>query len=132
MAINGRVLVEQLRDQVSELSVTQLHERLQQNPQAIVIDIREAKETVEGSIPNAVLIPRGVLEMQIESAESIKQRFDTLDELAEQPVYLVCRSGVRSVLSALSLELMGFKEVYSIAGGFLAWQNEGYKVSSNL
>ena len=129
MVISGRSLVEQLRDQVAELSVVQLHERLQQNPQAIVIDIREVKETVEGFIPNAVLIPRGVLEMQIDSAESIKQRFDTLEELAEQPVYLVCRSGVRSILSALSLELMGFKNVYSIAGGFLAWQNEGYEVS---
>jgi len=99
MVISGRSLVEQLRDQVAELSVVQLHERLQQNPQAIVIDIREVKETVEGFIPNAVLIPRGVLEMQIDSAESIKQRFDTLEELAEQPVYLVCRSGVRSILS---------------------------------
>ncbi len=131
MAINGRVLVEQLRDKVMELSVTQLHEKLQQNPQAIVIDIREAKETIAGSIPNAVLIPRGVLEMQIDSAESIKQRFATLDELAQQPIYLLCRSGARSILSALSLELMGFKQVYSVAGGFLAWQREGYTVSSD-
>lgn len=132
MAINGRVLVERLRDKVTEVSVAQLHKKLQQDPQVIVIDIREVAETVEGSIPNAVLIPRGVLEMQIDSVESIKQRFATLDELAQQPIYLLCRSGARSVLSALSLELMGFKHVYSVAGGFLAWQGEGYTVSFAL
>lgn len=128
MAINGRALVEKLRAQVSELSVLQLHEKLQQNPQAIVIDIREPSETEQGFIPNAALIPRGILEMTIDNNESIKQRFACLDELAEQPVYLMCRSGARSIFSALSLQLMGFKEVYSIEGGFLAWQAAGYEV----
>jgi len=129
MAINGRALVEQLRTQVTERSVLQLHEKLKEDPLAIVIDIRETGETSLGSIPQATLIPRGVLEMKIDSVESIKQRFATLDELAEQPIYLLCRSGARSILSALSLEQMGFKEVYSIKGGFLAWQEAGYEVS---
>jgi len=129
MAINGRALVEKLRSQVAELSVQQLQERLQQDPQAIVIDIREVSETQQGSISGATLIPRGVLEMKIDSVESIKLRFATLDELAEQPVYLLCRSGARSVFCALSLQQMGFKDVYSIEGGFLAWQAAGYEVS---
>ncbi|GLS90676.1 hypothetical protein GCM10007916_17430 [Psychromonas marina] len=129
MAINGRELVEKLRSEVTELSVSQLHETLQHNPQAIVIDIREVSETNSGSIPVATLIPRGVLEMQIDSAPSIQQRFTTLDELASQPIYLLCRSGARSIFSAISLQQMGFKEVYSIQGGFLAWQAAGYEVS---
>ena len=129
MAINGRILVEQLRSQVAELSVLQLHEKLKQNPQAIIIDIREVSETALGSITNAALIPRGILEMKIDSVESIMQRFPVLDELAEQPIYLLCRSGARSVFSALSLQQMGFKQVFSIAGGFLAWQAAGYEVS---
>ena len=131
MAINGRALVEQLRGQVAELSVLQLHEVLQQDSQAIVIDIREVSETQQGSIPQATLIPRGVLEMKIDSVETIKQRFATLDELAEQPIYLLCRSGARSIFSALSLQQMGFNKVYSIEGGFLAWQAAGYEVSSS-
>ncbi|MEI6895982.1 MAG: rhodanese-like domain-containing protein [Psychromonas sp.] len=129
MAINGGALVAQLRSQVTELSVLQLHEKRQQNPQAIVIDIREVSETQQGSIAHALLIPRGVLEMKIESIATTKQHFSTLDELAEQPIYLICRSGSRSILSALSLEQMGFKAVYSITGGFLAWQEAGYEVS---
>lgn len=129
MAINGRELVEKLRSEVAEVSISKLQQILQQNPQAIVIDIREVSETDSGSIPGATLIPRGVLEMQIDSVSSIQQRFATLDELALQPVYLLCRSGARSVFSAISLQQMGFKEVYSIKGGFLAWQTAGYEVS---
>ena len=135
MLINGRELVESLRPQVQEISVAQLHdivheiahEKGQQNSQAVLIDIREVAETETGSIANAVFIPRGVLEMQISSEESLKRRFSTLESLAEQDIYLLCRSGARSVLSAVSLQQMGFKHVYSVAGGFLAWQAAGYE-----
>lgn len=132
MVINGRTLVAQLREKVSEISVLQLHEKIQQDPQIILIDVRETSETAQGSIANAALIPRGILEMKIDSYESIQERFSTIEELAEQPIYLLCRTGARSIFAALSLEQMGFKEVYSIEGGFLAWQKAGYKVSMTL
>jgi len=135
MILDGRELVESLRGQVQEISVAQLHgilhdiapEKGQQSLPAVLIDVREVAETNAGSIAGAVLIPRGVLEMQISSEESLKRRFPRLETLAEQPVYLFCRSGARSVLSAISLQQMGFKHVYSVAGGFLAWQAAGYE-----
>lgn len=130
MVINGRALVEQLRDKVAQVSVSQLHEALRKNPRLIVIDIRETSETALGSIVDATLIPRGILEMKIDNHKTIQQRFSSIEEIAEQPIYLLCRSGARSVLSALSLQQMGFKEVYSVEGGFLAWQDAGYKVST--
>lgn len=129
MAIKGRALVEQLREQVAEMSVNELHQKMQQNPELILIDIREVSETASGTVANAALIPRGILEMTIDTHQTIQQRFSSIDALAEQPVYLLCRSGVRSVFAALSLKQMGFTEVYSIAGGFLAWQAAGYQVS---
>ena len=127
MVLDAKQLVESLRSQVKEINVTQLHEISQDKPAAIVIDVREVAETALGFIPNAVLIPRGVLEMSISSEKTIKERFPTLVMLTEQPVYLVCRSGARSLLAAVSLQQMGFKNVYSVAGGFLAWQAAGYK-----
>lgn len=140
MIIDGRELVESLRGQVQEISVAQLHgilheiahEKGQQSAPAVLIDVREVAETDAGSIASAVLIPRGVLEMRISSEESLKRRFSTLETLAEQPVYLLCRSGARSVLSAISLQQMGFKHVYSVAGGFLAWQAAGYECTDKI
>jgi len=136
MILDGRELVESLRGQVQEISVAQLHGILQekgpQSSPAVLVDVREVAETDAGSIASAVLIPRGILEMQISSEESIKRRFSTLEILAEQPVYLFCRSGARSVLSAISLQQMGFKHVYSVAGGFLAWQAAGYECTDKI
>lgn len=125
-------MVESLRSQVQEISAVQLHDICAQNSQAVLIDIREVAETNAGTIANAVLIPRGVLEMQLSSEENLKRRFSTLEILAEQPVYLLCRSGARSVLSAISLQQMGFKHVYSVAGGFLAWQAAGFECTKRI
>ena len=136
MLINGRDLVESLRSQVQEISAVQLHDILHEmqhdSTQAVLIDIREVAETAAGTIANAVLIPRGVLEMKLSSEESLKRRFSTFEILAEQPVYLLCRSGARSVLAAVSLQQMGFKHVYSVAGGFLAWQAAGFECTNKI
>lgn len=126
MLMNGQELVQSLRNTVQEISVQKLQEIMQKNPQGLLIDIREKQETDAGSASNAILISRGVLEMQINNHSSIVERLDPEQELAQQPIYLMCRSGARSVLSAVSLQQMGFKNVYSIAGGFLAWQAAGY------
>lgn len=126
MLMNGQELVQSLRNTVQEISVQKLQEIMQKNPQELLIDIREKQETDAGSASNAILISRGVLEMQINNHNNIVERLDPEQELAQQPIYLMCRSGARSVLSAVSLQQMGFKNVHSIAGGFLAWQAAGY------
>ena len=126
MAITGRDLVSQLRNQVDEIDVHQLKKVMENDPLSIVIDIRERAEMAQGVIANTALIPRGVLEMQIDSNELIKSRFATLDELSEQPIYLLCRTGTRSVFPALTLKMMGFREVYSIVGGVNEWVAAGY------
>ena len=126
MPINGRELVEKLRPLVDEIDIHQLKEVMDLDPNALVIDIRECAERDVGYIVNSINIPRGVLEMKIDGHKDIASRFATLDELVEQPIYLVCRSGARSVLAALSLQQMGFKSVYSVLGGSMAWEAEGF------
>lgn len=126
MSINGRELVEKLRPLVDEIDVHQLKEVMELDPNALVIDIRETTEHSVGYIVNTVNIPRGVLEMKIDGHEDIISRFATLDELVEQPVYLICRSGARSVLATLAIQQMGFKSVYSVNGGTMAWEAAGF------
>lgn len=126
MPITGRELVEKVRPLVDEIDIHQLKEVMDLDPSALVIDIRECAERSAGYIVNSINIPRGVLEMKIDGHEEIVSRFATLDELVEQPVYLVCRSGARSALAAESLQQMGFKSVYSVLGGSMAWQAEGF------
>ena len=123
MVMDGRELVESLRSQVQEIDIQGLKSAMKNNSRVIVIDIREVSETSAGYVPNSLLIPRGILEMQLNSHEDLAN----IELLAEQAIYLICCSGARSILSAFSLQQMGYKNVYSVAGGFLAWQAAGYE-----
>jgi rhodanese-related sulfurtransferase len=89
----------------------------------VLIDVREPAEFAAGHIDGAVNHPRGTLEFTI-------NRHPVLAALAEKDpsrvadteIVLYCRSGTRSALAAQTLQEMGFKNVYSLSGGFTGWQ----------
>jgi len=124
---NGRVkpvrltreqLLQQVMAQIKEISPEDLRKALQQNPDWLVIDIREPYEVEQGHIPNAEIISRGFLELWI----------DELAYEADQPIVIYCAGGVRSALAAKALQDMGYTRVYSLAGGFEAWKEAGLPV----
>ena len=59
---------------------------------AIIIDVREKEEHVQGIVPGAVLIPRGLLELKIEKLATDK----------DTPIAVYCAGGIRSALAAHS------------------------------
>ncbi|MCT6700180.1 rhodanese-like domain-containing protein [Rheinheimera sp. 4Y26] len=127
---NAQQLVAEAKSQIREVSVEQLAAALN-DPHSILIDVREPDEFNVGHIHSAVNYPRGVLEMRIHQHPAVAAICDTdqaLATLAGKAVYLLCRSGARSALAAVSLQQMGFSRVYSVTGGFQAWQDAGLKV----
>ena len=40
----------------------------------------------------------------------------------DEPVYLICDRGLYSELVGLYLEAAGFREIYNVVGGLLAWR----------
>jgi len=108
-------LLANLRKDIKEINVHQLAEQLEHG-QVKLIDIREQDEWDQGHIKDSVHIPRGYLELQIET--HVPNR--------DQPVAITCAGGVRSLLGARDLETMGYKNVVSVAGGFNGWKNAGY------
>ena len=83
---------------------------------AILIDVREPDETAAGVVAESIRIPRGMLELQIESAVP--------DRSTE--IVLMCAGGTRSALAAKTLQDMGYANVLSLAGGFTAWKDAGH------
>lgn len=81
---------------------------------AVVIDVREPNEYREGHLANAELIPLGEL----------NQKLDKLAKHKDQPVVVYCRSGNRSARACRMLAKHGFEDLYNLAGGILAWENE--------
>jgi rhodanese-related sulfurtransferase len=118
-------LVAEAKAAIKEVDIQALALALKQHAQAVLIDVREPAEYSQQHINGAVNYPRGVLEMNIHNhpkvAASGCEPQDALQQLSQQPVYLICRSGGRSALAAESLQRMGFSQVYSVAGGMQAW-----------
>jgi molybdopterin/thiamine biosynthesis adenylyltransferase/rhodanese-related sulfurtransferase len=82
---------------------------------ALVLDVREPDEYAEGALADAVHIPRGHLESQVENR--------LLDKDAEIIVY--CAGGVRSAFAAQTMQQLGYTNVASMVGGFGRWKDEG-------
>ncbi|MGN8645459.1 rhodanese-like domain-containing protein [Gracilibacillus sp. HCP3S3_G5_1] len=76
---------------------------------AQLIDVREPKEYDGGHILGARNIP----------LTQLKQRLTELRK--DQPVYLYCQNGSRSMRAALILDKQGYKDLYQLQGGFKKW-----------
>jgi adenylyltransferase/sulfurtransferase len=108
-------LLAQLRQQVKEIDVHQLKDKLEAG-EGIVLDVREFDEYAQGTVPGSHFVPRGRLESNI---ETLAPRRDT-------PIAVYCAGGSRSLFAARSLQEMGYADVASVAGGFNGWKNAGY------
>jgi sulfur-carrier protein adenylyltransferase/sulfurtransferase len=84
----------------------------------VLIDTREPHEYQEAHLENGKLVPPGLLGDEIATAAPNKS--------ARTIVY--CRSGNRSYKAAEQMERLGYEDVASMAGGILAWQEQGLPV----
>lgn len=108
-------ILKQTKQQISELTPDQLVELQKKNPDLVLLDVREKDEQERGILPNAKLIPRGLLELKIEDAVPDRNR----------EIVAYCAGGNRSALAALSLKQMGYTKVHSLIGGYGRWNQEG-------
>ncbi|HEX8069549.1 MAG TPA: rhodanese-like domain-containing protein [Pyrinomonadaceae bacterium] len=106
-------LVADAKTRVRELNVAETRARLAANPAAHLIDVREDHEWQQGRAAGAEHLGRGIIERDIEH-----QHPDHATELI-----LYCGGGYRSALAADNLQRMGYTNVYSLAGGWKAWQD---------
>jgi rhodanese-related sulfurtransferase len=105
-------LVEDAKTRVREVSVEETRERLKANPAAKLIDVREDNEWEKAHAKGAEHMGRGIIERDIE------HKFP--DKKTELILY--CGGGFRSALATDNLQRMGYREIYSMAGGWKAWQ----------
>ena len=103
-------VVNEARPYVKEITVEQARERLAQNPHAVLMDVREDSEWNKQHAEQAVHLGKGVLERDIETKFP-----DTNTE-----ILMYCGGGYRSVLTASVAQQMGYRNVYSVLGGFKA------------
>jgi rhodanese-related sulfurtransferase len=101
-------VVKEAQAQVREITSKQARERLKQNPQAMLIDVREDSEWQAGHAAEAVHLGKGILERDIEKLVPDPNR----------ELILYCGGGYRSILSAEVAQRMGYRNVFSLIGGY--------------
>lgn len=79
-----------------------------------LVDVRTPQEFAQGTIGDAVNIDY--------LGEAFSGEIQALDK--SQPVYIFCRSGNRSGKAAKVMQELGFKEIYDLQGGYLAWSKK--------
>jgi sulfur-carrier protein adenylyltransferase/sulfurtransferase len=109
---SSRDLLAQVKKDIREVEPAEA-EQLQ--GKALFLDVREADEYEQGAIPDAMHIPRGYLEPQVEGRITDHQ----------QQIVVYCAGGVRSAFAAKTLGELGYENVASMAGGFNRWKDEG-------
>ncbi len=91
---------------VQEITVDELAGRLARG--ARVIDVREPAEYEQARLGESLLIPLA----------TVPERID--DFRGEGPIYVICRSGGRSMQACNFLAEQGI-DVVNVSGGMMAW-----------
>ena len=123
-----KLVVKALRS-VEEVLPWDLEEQIIQDPELIILDIREAEEFNMMHIKNSLHVPRGLLE-----GACVWNYDDTEPKLAsarDQNIVVVCRSGNRSALAALTMQQMGFEKVRSLKLGIKGWNDNDLEMFDN-
>jgi rhodanese-related sulfurtransferase len=101
-------MVNEAKPRVSEITIDQAREKLRQNPQVILMDVREDSEWQKGHAQEAMHLGKGVLERDLEN----------LVPDPEREIIMYCGGGYRSILTADAAQKMGYKKVHSLVGGY--------------
>ena len=88
---------------------------------SVAVDVREAEEWQHGHIDGSVPAPRGLLEFFADTTSPRHKDALTPD----RRTIVVCASGARATLAALTLKNMGYGDVVVLAGGLKAWTDAG-------
>jgi adenylyltransferase/sulfurtransferase len=108
-------ILSQVKRQIKEVTVHDVRDNLNPENGFTLLDVREGDEWEQGHLNQAIFLPRGFLEVKA----------DKLLPDKSQPIVVYCAGGVRSALAAKTLQDLGYREVYSMRGGFIEWKNSG-------
>jgi glyoxylase-like metal-dependent hydrolase (beta-lactamase superfamily II)/rhodanese-related sulfurtransferase len=114
-------LLAEAGEKVPFMSLAELNDRLGGNSRdLVVLDLREREAFQAGHIPGARHLPRGQLELRVNT------------ELPDPTVRILtcCELGKISTLAAATLRELGFLRAAALDGGMQAWRDAGYPVES--
>src|SRR4051812_18656456 len=104
-------MVDDAKSRIKECTLDDVLARQQRGDKFRLVDVREDEEWRAGRARGAEHIGKGVLERDILAKVPNK----------DEELILYCGGGFRSALAADNLQKMGYRRVYSLAGGWREW-----------
>ena len=115
-------IVADAKTRVREITVDQTRAWLLQNPEIVLLDVREDSEWAAGHAAEAVHLGKGVLERDLE-----KMFPDPHTE-----IIMYCGGGYRSALACDVAQRMGYRSVHSLIGGYKALKQADWPIKSEV
>ena len=100
---------------MADLSQEEWTEQLQQDNNAVVLDVRTPEEMEEGYIPDAINI-------DIYLGQGFLDGIEKLDK--SKNYYVYCRSGNRSRQACALMKNIGIPNAFNLEGGFMEWEGD--------
>ena len=113
-------VVNDAKSRIREITLEEALARLAANPKAVLLDVREDSEWAAGHAGEARHLGKGILERDIETTFP-----DTDTELI-----MYCGGGFRSALTCDMAQRIGYKNVFSLAGGYKAMVKAGWPMKT--
>jgi len=110
-------IVNDAKSRVREVSVDETQERMKNG--AVLIDVREDNEFEAAHATGARHMGRGIIERYI--VQTVPEK--------DTELILYCGGGYRSALATDNLQKMGYTNVWSMAGGWHAWEESGAPIA---
>jgi rhodanese-related sulfurtransferase len=125
MSFGLKEMVQEARASVEEVSVQDAHEGMRDGTVHMLIDVREPFEWDKGHLPDAVNVPRGLLELRADPESPVTNPDLSGNKDARVIVYCTKAPSARSMLAAQTLGRMGYSNVAALRGGLEEWQSAG-------
>ena len=111
-------IVNDAKSRIREVTVGETQTRKNENSDLKLIDVREDNEWDQAHAAGAIHLGKGIIERDIETTVPDKNT----------ELILYCGGGYRSALATDVLQKMGYTNVFSMAGGWKAWQEAGGEI----
>ena len=104
---------------VPQITPDEVKKSLDTKEKIILLDVRTTSEYSKGKIESSINLP----------LDQVSQKITNVIPDKDKKIYVYCLSGARSISAVDSMTKLGYKNVFNMSNGLLAWRAKSYPVS---
>ena len=105
---------------VPQVEVKDLNDAIKENKDISILDVRTGGEYSKENIQNSINLP----------VDQIAEKIEKIIPDKNKKIYVYCLSGSRSVFAVNTMVKLGYKNVFDVKSGLLAWRVNKFPVSN--